>query len=551
MATSPDLTDFKDTAEEESLWSEDRLRLVTAAMEVARDSEQRLRLALEAARMGTWEHDLRADRIGWSDELWALLGRSPGEVEPSLEVWLGHVHPEDRGRIASRFARAVEGPGPNFDDEMRVVRTDGTVLWLMVRARIQRDETGRAVRLIGVNADVTDRKRAEQALHQAEERRRVAAEAANKAKDEFLAVLSHELRTPLTPVLAVVSALETAPDLPERHREDLRMARRNIELEARLIDDLLDLNRIAHGKLEIHLGTVDFHEEIRQALHRAEAETAARHIEVGVELSAARWRGRADAARLQQVLWNLLKNAVKFTPSGGRIEVRATQAGAGPLRIEVADSGIGIDPAALPGIFNAFEQGDASHARQFGGLGLGLAISRALAELHGGTLTAASAGRGHGAVFTLELPLHEPVEEEPEQEEPCRPEGPSQGLRILLVEDHSDTAEIMARLMEAAGHRVRTADCVAAALREAESGGFDVVVSDLGLPDGNGHDLMRELRARHGLRGIAVSGYGMEEDLQRSREAGFALHLTKPVDLRRLEAALREVADGLPAAGPL
>jgi PAS domain S-box-containing protein len=550
VATSPDLTDLTNTTEEESLWREDRLRLVTTAMEVARDSEQRLRLALEAARMGTWEHDLRADRIGWSDELWALLGRSPGEVEPSLEVWLGHVHPEDRDRIASRFARAVEGRGPDYDDEMRVVRTDGTVLWLMVRARIQRDESGRAVRLIGVNADITDRKRAEQALRQAEERRRLAAEAANRAKDEFLAVLSHELRTPLTPVLAVVSALESAPDLPERHRDDLRMARRNIELEARLIDDLLDLNRIAHGKLEIHLGAVDFHEEIRQALRRIEAETAARHIEVATELNAGYWRGRADAARLQQVLWNLLKNAVKFTPSGGRIEVRTAQSGTESLRIEVADNGIGIDPGALPGIFNAFEQGDAGHARQFGGLGLGLAISRALVELHGGVLTAASAGRGQGAVFTLELPLPERMEEEPEEREACRPQAPSHGLRILLVEDHCDTAEIMARLMEAAGHRVRTADCVAAALREAGSGEFDVVVSDIGLPDGSGHDLMRELRARHRLRGIALSGYGMEEDLQRSREAGFALHLTKPVDLRRLEAALREVTGGLLLPAP-
>jgi signal transduction histidine kinase len=375
-------------------------------------------------------------------------------------------------------------------------------------------------------------------------------EAANRAKDHFLAVLSHELRTPLTPILTTVQILERKPGLPEELRDPLATIRRNVELEARLIDDLLDLTRIARGKLELHFEPVDLHEGLTQALDICAKDILAKNIQVTKELTARRHLVLADSARLQQVLWNVIKNAVKFNSEGGSLTVRTDDTPEGRIRIEVQDSGVGIEPAVLPQIFNAFEQGGKDVTRLFGGLGLGLAISKALVELHGGTITAFSAGRDQGATFTLSLdaapqgirPVHAPGAIPDAAREP--------GLRILLVEDHTDTREAIAELLRLYGHTIETADSVATALSAvigaAGAGGacaFDLVISDLGLPDGSGLDLLREIRARCGdeVKAICLSGYGMEEDMRQSREAGFLAHLTKPVSLQELEAVLQRV----------
>jgi PAS domain S-box-containing protein len=464
-------------------------------------------------------------------------------------------------------------------------------------------------------------------------------EAANRAKDHFLATLSHELRTPLTPVLAVASQLET-DDLPPRVRDAFGMIRRNVELEARLIDDLLDLTRVARGKLELYSEATDLRQVIRQAIETCgERELAARHLESALVADDHQVWG--DPSRLVQVFWNLLNNAVKFTPEGGTIRLRsyvetaaaapappALQAGiagippggsagapaiAGTpgrsLAIEIVDSGIGIEPEELPHIFDAFDQGGAGITRRFGGLGLGLAISRAIVERHDGILTAASAGRDRGTTFTVRLPLRgtagadelgvaanaanaaiaatadvantagvaadaEPGARqgpgsgpaadsgEPRQTPPpaaaaraaapgtpAAPAAPTvpamcaagMAIHILLVEDHADTAGAMAELFAALGARITVAGSIAAALAAAERGGIDLVISDLGLPDGDGRDLMRRLAAAHGLRGIALSGYGKEDDVESSRAAGFALHLTKPVTAETLRAAIEQL----------
>ena len=382
------------------------------------------------------------------------------------------------------------------------------------------------------------------------------ARAANDAKDHFLATLSHELRTPLSPVLAVVSGLEEEAGLPAAVRDRLAMIRRNVELEARLIDDLLDLTRIARGKLELHPEITDVREIVEQALQACcAAEMASGRIRVSLDLEAPDHRIWADPPRLMQVFWNLFKNAVKFTPQGGALRVRSRRQ-AGPagewLTVEVEDSGIGIAPDVLPRLFQGFEQGSRTITRQFGGLGLGLAISKTIVDLHGGRLTAASDGQGRGARFTVDLPVGElPAAMPATRPAPAAAAAPG-SLRILLVEDHADTAEAMADLLDVRGHRVTLAANVTAALTAAEAagGGFDLVISDLGLPDGSGQDLMRELRRRWALPGIALSGYGMEEDLRRSREAGFALHLTKPVNLQALEDAIRRTVGGSSTASP-
>jgi CheY-like chemotaxis protein len=274
------------------------------------------------------------------------------------------------------------------------------------------------------------------------------------------------------------------------------------------------------------------------------SERSAVDLTVGLDLAPGPAPVWADPARLTQVLCNLLGNAFKFTPGGGRIEIRTGRQGP-HWEIAVADTGVGIDPQRLDDIFGAFEQGGPDIPRRFGGLGLGLAISRAIVELHGGELEAASAGRGKGAEFTLRLPMELPEKAAEglaaggteRREEPVPP------LAILLVEDHPDTAEALAELLRLLGHQVTMAGSVAAALAALEAGSFDLAVSDLGLPDGSGNDLMRHFAAR-GMPGIALSGFGMEEDLRRSREAGFRLHLTKPVSFDRVEQAIREVVRG-------
>jgi signal transduction histidine kinase/CheY-like chemotaxis protein len=406
-----------------------------------------------------------------------------------------------------------------------------------------------AVTSLLLAAVFAERQQAEEKLRLAlarEQEARAEAEAAGEAKDRFLASLSHEMRTPLTPVLAVVSALERDGRVHPDLRRPLGVLRRNVELEARLIDDLLDLTRIVRGKLELHPEVTDLREVVERTIEICcEGEPMADGVRIVKDLAAADHRIWADPSRLTQVLWNLLNNAVKFTPEGGTIAVRSRSEG-DRLVLQVSDTGIGIEPEALPHVFEAFEQGSARSLRGTGGLGLGLAISKAIVELHGGRLTAESPGRGQGTTLTISLPASLPrVDHEAGgiaaagqsivMSEPAV--GP---VRILLVEDHADTAGAMAELLSLLGYQVTTAGTVAAALAAADAERFELLLSDLGLPDGSGLDVMREVAPR-GVPGIALSGYGMEEDVRESLEAGFRKHLTKPVTLQTLAAAIHEV----------
>ncbi len=367
------------------------------------------------------------------------------------------------------------------------------------------------------------------------------AEAASQAKDHFLAALSHELRTPLTPVLLRVAALASSPALPEGIRADLRMVQRNVELEAKLIDDLLDLTRVARGKLSLHFEATDVHPLLEHVVEICSEGIAGRGVAIVLEAGAGERHVRADAGRLQQVFWNLLKNAVKFTPDGGRIRVVSANPEPGRITVAVIDPGIGIPPEELPRLFNAFEQESSETTRAFGGLGLGLAISKALVEQHGGELAGMSAGRGHGATFTVSLAtVAAPEAVAPADLAVGAAEAPA--LRLLLVEDHPTTLEVMTELLELAGHEVRAATDLSSARSLAARHTFDLVVSDLGLPDGSGYELMDELRTGYGLRGIAVSGFGMEEDVRRSRAAGFLEHLVKPIDVDKLKGAIARAA---------
>jgi PAS domain S-box-containing protein len=369
------------------------------------------------------------------------------------------------------------------------------------------------------------------------------AEKANEAKDAFLAALSHELRTPLTPALMATMALENDATLPDAARQTLGMIRRNVELEARLIDDLLDLTRIARGKLELHLKPIDVHEVIRSALDICMPDLEQKRQHLTLDMQAGETAAMGDAVRLQQALWNVIRNAVKFTPDHGSIRIHTeNDSETGNIAVSVSDTGAGFDAAAAPGLFKAFEQGSREITRRFGGLGLGLAISRSIVEAHGGWIDGRSAGSGKGATFVLELPARRRASRPGSRTGSRNPLAEDEGgLNILMVEDHKDTRTSMEHLLKRARHVVHSVESASQALAAAAGSTFDLVISDLGLPDMSGIDLMRRLRDEFGLQGIAVSGYGMDDDIQRSKEAGFLHHLTKPIRMDQLRRLLQEV----------
>lgn len=465
-------------------------------------------------------------------------------IDDVNEGWHDIVYPDDHGRVGLAWMTSLR-TGEPFELEYRIRnRHSGEFRWFLNRTVPVRGERGEVLRWVGAATDIHDSKIARQErerLLDAERLAREEAERAGRAKDQFLAVLSHELRTPLTPVLMTVSLIEANAELPPSLRQDMASIRRSVELEARLIDDLLDLTRLARGKIRYDFQTVDLQLLVRSALSICCNDGK---LEVSVDLSAEDSYVRGDPARLQQVFWNLLNNAWKFTPAGGKITV-STSSAEGRISVRVTDSGAGIEADLLPRVFDAFEQGDAIRARKFGGLGLGLAICKALVEAHGGTITAQSDGVGCGASFIVDLPSV-PAPSAPDKPAGMLPSiiGPNGcRLRMLLVEDHPYTLQVMIKLLSAIGHEVDGASSVADCLRIAEMGRrYDLVISDLGLPDGTGFDLMRQLKQKYGLPGIALSGYGMEEDIERSREAGFTEHLVKPVDMQTLRDAVARVA---------
>jgi PAS domain S-box-containing protein len=443
---------------------------------------------------------------------------------------------ETQEQVRDAVIRARAGEATRFRAFSPTAK--GTPKWWSVEMNPVRDpRDGRVVQLLSISRDITEERIAEERLLRMKEE----AERANQAKDRFLAVLSHELRTPLSPVMMAVSELAGDRTLDPAVREQMAMIKRNIELEARLIDDLLDLSRVLNGKLRFDMHAVNLHQIVRYALDTCAHDLHAKQLRLTVSLAAPRYYVVADPARLEQVLWNLLKNAIKFTPRGGTVAV-SSEASGDSVRLTVSDNGIGLSEKALARIFEPFEQADGHITRQFGGLGLGLAISRGIVERHGGKILAHSDGHGRGSSFIVELPAHEVPAEAPEAPNEPIVQARSEIVRLLLVEDHTDTAKTLARLLRKDGYHVQTAHSVTAALELASATPFDLLVSDIGLPDATGYELMHQLKARYGLKGIAMTGYGMEEDLKKGREAGFSEHLVKPIDVARLQEAIRRVS---------
>jgi PAS domain S-box-containing protein len=498
------------------------------ALEMLRASEERFQIALKNSPIIVYTTD-RELRYTWVHNMPPgfehvdLIGKRDDELFPREDVL---------EMMAFKLRVLQSGQGGRREVS---IKYDGAEWCFDLTAEPLRDVHGNIIGITVAAMDITQRKQAEREMRQA----RDLAEAANKAKDQFLAVLSHELRTPLSPVLLTVAAMEGDPSLSEQAHEDIEMIRRNVELEARLIDDLLDLSRVATGKLTLHREMTGVHALIGRMLEICRADITGKQLVVTTQLAAKVDLINADPARMQQVFWNVAKNAIKFTPTRGKITVSTSNPSDAEIEIRFTDSGAGIPPQILTRIFDAFEQGDPTITRQFGGLGLGLAISKAVIDLHGGSIGAESAGLGKGATFIIRLPtkLGRPAVH--------LPHGSSvpavRTHKVLLVEDHVDTAYTLARLLMSCGYEVKIAHDVAEAMENAAIHRFDIIVSDLGLPDGTGLDLIRTIQKKYGTKGIALSGFGMDADIEASREAGFSEHLVKPVTGEQLEECIKRV----------
>jgi len=435
-----------------------------------------------------------------------------------------------------RNLREASRHGYIRDQGLRV-RKDGSTFEAEVIITTLRDNTGKIRGFSKVTRDITDQIRSREF-----EAEKIAAQKASKAKDDFLAALSHELRTPLTPALTAATYLrDNAEKLPPDFVEDIEIIKRNVQLQARLIDDLLDLTRIARGKLHLELEDCDAHTIIENALETAHSAIVAKQLTVSTKLEAKECHILADCIRLQQVFWNLINNAVKFTSQAGTITIRTFNDTQARFHFEIADTGIGIEPQRLASLFQPFEQADPSVSRQFGGLGLGLAISKRLVDLHHGRIEAKSRGRSFGATFKILLDT--------------LPKGSasiglnhraggktSRPLRLLLVEDHQDTRRTLSRLLTHFGHNVVTAENVEGAMAILGSNNIDTVLCDIGLPDGSGYEVAAQARANGRTKAIALTGFGTEQDVQRSKEAGFDFHLVKPINFQELQTVLDQVA---------
>ena len=370
--------------------------------------------------------------------------------------------------------------------------------------------------------------------------------AANAAKDQFLAQLSHELRSPLTPVIAMVGELEAEMPDSKPVKEALEVVRRNVELEARLIDDLLDITRISKGKLQLSFEPISIHQILQRAYEICRNEIEAKNLEVNFGLRAVHTYVEGDPARLQQVFWNLIKNSVKFTPEKGRISIETLNPAPDKIEVRVIDTGIGIESETIDKIFDAFEQGQSDITRRFGGLGLGLTISKTLIDAHGGHIRVQSSGKNQGAIFTVELnTVESPIERDGHGEDRPVDRKPDAAVashrRVLLVDDHYDTCLGMKRMLERRGYQITIAHSAEQAVEKVRTQEFDLLISDIGLPDRSGYELMREVRLNKRLPGIALSGFGSEQDVNQAREAGFAEHLTKPINFERLEKTIQSL----------
>jgi PAS domain S-box-containing protein len=527
-----------------------------AARREAETAAQQLQTALRAGRMGTWKFTMANGRVEWSPGLEAIHGYAPGAFPGTFEAFRDEIHPEDTERVIDAIRTAVE-QRCDHRVEYRIVRRDGIVRWVEGLGRVVSDEHGQPAFMIGVCADVTERREIEDQRAQLLDREhaaRVEIERASRLKDEFLAVLSHELRTPLNAVLGYAHLLNSGALPPERTGHALDAIQRNAQAQARLVESLLDLSRIMAGKFDLDLQRLDLGRVVEGAVDVIRPEADGRGVVLEVMPPPSPIALMADGGRLQQVLWNLLSNAVKFTPRDGRVTVGWRQQDS-TVRIEVRDTGQGIRADFLPHVFDRFSQADSQMRGARAGLGLGLALVREMVTAHGGTVTAESPGDGQGSTFVVTLPAL-PAEA---GAKPAFPVAAAAGsapplprLDILVVDDDGDVREVLALLLEAKGAVVRTASSAAEAFAAIRRRRPNLLLADLRMPGENGYSLIRKLRSeertRHHapLAAIAVSATDSQRDREEALVAGYDWHVAKPVTPDDLAHAIARVVSAHP-----
>ncbi len=474
----------------------------------------------------------------WNRSVAEYLGKTPGEAPESSPLEI--VASADREAIARLWEDAQRDPRP-VEMQFRMRRaSDGTDRWHICRAVPERDEEGWLTAWIWAATDIHD-------YYEAREE----AEAANRAKDEFLATVSHELRNPLTAILGWARLLQSGSLEEHKVARALDIIVNNAKSQAALIEDILDLSRAAQGKLRVEMDTVDFAQVVKAAVAAARPAAEEKNLTLHEQLQAgASCLVRGDEKRLQQVVSNLLSNAIKFTPPEGRVSVALSEVN-GHAELTVADTGRGIEPQFLPFIFERFHQADSGAARTSTGLGLGLSISRQIIALHNGAIVATSEGPGQGAVFTVRIPLQSCLEPEVEAPAQAAHNGRTlSGIRVLLVDDDADTRDMMLEFLTNTGATTIAAASARAALEALKESLPDVIVSDIGMPVEDGYSLIRKIRALSPEQGgtipaCALTGWNSASERQRAISAGYQMHVTKPADPERLITAIYSLAKGI------
>lgn len=522
----------------------------------AQHAAQRHETALDAAIMGTWDYHPENGSMFWDQRCRSIFGVAFGD-RVEYQTIIALVHEEDRTRVEAEFNAALDSASPGaYESEFRVVWPDGSVHWVNLIGQAYFKGLGgqrHAVRFIGTALDITTRKRLEEerdALLASERAARTEAERANRLKDEFVATLSHELRNPLNIILGWVQILERSERTPQEVSEGLKIIHGSGRVLADLISQLLDMSRITSGKLLLDMQTIDLGAVVEAALETAKPDIAAKELRLETAFDRAAGQARGDPNRLKQVVWNLLSNAVKFTPRGGLIRVETRRYGS-RVEIRVSDTGQGIDPEFLPHLFERFRQEDASAARKHGGLGLGLSIARSLVEMHGGTISVESAGKGLGATFTISLPALADAEDGAQTQDRSQAPGESTGaeraeaaldsFKILVVDDDRSSLEIVKRVLEERRATVFTAASARQGLELLQRFRPDVLISDIGMPEEDGYRFLRRVRALGADRGgstpaMALTAFASPEDQHRAMICGYQAHLTKPIEAGRLIA---------------
>ncbi|MGV3723179.1 MAG: MASE1 domain-containing protein [Actinomycetota bacterium] len=491
-------------------------------------NEQRSRFALEAGAVGVFDWNIRTGKVFWSDNMFAIHHTTPAAGERTFDSFMGGVHPEDRGEVARVVSRSLES-GERYEMEYRGVTDAGQISWFAARGQVLKDGSGTPERMIGVCTDVTERKQLEESLR-----------TADRQKDEFVAMLAHELRNPLAPIRNAAKLLQFAGAHGVAGRQ-LEVIERQAAHMARLLDDLLDVSRITRGKVTLRMSTIDLGEAVVRAADDTRSVVERRRQQLTVSCEDGRVFVQADPARLYQIASNLLQNASKYTEAGGSIRV-TLEASPDQAVLRVADTGIGIEPSFLPRIFELFSQDHTSAARWEGGLGIGLTMVKSLVEMHDGSITALSEGKGKGSEFVVRLP-RVPAPEPTDGERSIAPLIAASSCRVLIADDNNDAARTLAELTGMWGHEVHTVADGVAALQAARELKPDVILLDIGMPGMDGYEAARRLRGTPegaSVLLVAVTGYGREEDRRRATDAGFDHHCTKPVDpelLRKLLAA--------------